>query len=587
MAFPPAFLDELRLRLPLSQVVGRQVRLQRRGREHSGLCPFHSEKTPSFTVSDDKGFYHCFGCGAHGDVIGFVMQNEGLSFPEAVERLAGEAGLELPRSTPEERERERHRGDLYDVVETAAAWFETQLRSGSGAGARAYLERRGLSEQAIGEFRLGYAPDRRGALRAAMNAKGIGDEALIAAGLIKQPEGEGEGEGEREPRDYFFDRLIFPITDRRGRVIAFGGRALGDSPAKYLNSPDSLLFHKGRVLFNLARARTALRQAAEPEVVIVEGYMDVIALAEHGFPAAVAPLGTALTPEQMIEVWRLTPEPIVCLDGDEAGLRAAYRAATRALPVLRPGHSLRFAVLPPGEDPDSLVRGQGAAALRAVLERAHPLDELLWLQASEVTPLDTPERRAGLRERLRATLRSIGDKDVRQAYALAMAERFDKSFGPARPEPRRRRGRERGGAPWNRVSSGLGTAALLRPPPEGLRLRGEQAVIAAVVNHPTLLLDHAEELASLTLTSRELDGVKAEILRFVTSQPDLDSEELKCHLSEAGFAGILGRILSSETYLYGDFARPELEVDAAREGWLGAVARISGLNRPQDAETLW
>ena len=403
MAFPQEFLDRIRAMVPIADVVGRKVRLTKRGREHTGLCPFHNEKTPSFTVSEDKGFYHCFGCGAHGDVISFVVEQEGLSFPEAVEKLAGEAGLEVPKSSPQERQREERRGTLYDVVEEACRWYEQQLASKDGQAARDYLSGRGIDRETREAFRLGYAPGGRGALRQAMHARGYKDDQLIAAGLLKQPEDGGS------PRDYLFDRVIFPITDRRGHVIAFGGRTMGEAKAKYLNSPESELFHKGRVLYNLARARRAARDTGE--LIVAEGYMDVIALAQAGFPAAVAPLGTAITEEQIAELWRLADEPVVCLDGDSAGRRAGYRLIERALPQLKPGFSLRFALLPQGEDPDSLVSAQGAQAFRKIVDGARPLAELLWMKQVENRPLDTPERRAGLRQALR---------DIRAEYPLSV-----------------------------------------------------------------------------------------------------------------------------------------------------------------------
>jgi len=412
MAFAPEFLDEIRARVLLAGIVGRQVKLTRRGREHSGLCPFHNEKTPSFTVSEDKGFYHCFGCGAHGDVIGFVMRMEGLSFPEAVERLAGEAGLQVPQASPEERAAERRRADLYDVVEAAAAWFEERLAGAEGAEAHAYLTGRGLRAETVAAFRLGYAPDRRGMLRKALNARGLGDAQLAEAGLIKLPGAPNEAATEA-PRDYFFNRIIFPITDRRGRVIAFGGRALGESRAKYLNSPETPLFHKGRVLYNLARARQAAHDSGE--LIVCEGYMDVIAIGQAGFPAAVAPLGTAITEEQIAELWRLADEPVLCLDGDQAGRRAGFRTAERALGLLRPGRSLRFAALPEGADPDSLVQGQGPAALRTVLAAARPLSEMLWLIETDGRRFETPERQAALIAALDGRIRGIGDEALRAA----------------------------------------------------------------------------------------------------------------------------------------------------------------------------
>ena len=329
MAFPPQFLDELRARLPVSEVVGRKVRLLRKGREHSGLCPFHNEKTPSFTVNDEKGFYHCFGCGAHGSVIDFAMETEGLSFPEAVEKLAGQAGLQVPQSSPEERERAKVRSTLYDVLEQVCDWYEDQLTRPGGRQAYDYLKQRGFTDETIGRFRLGFAPDGRGKLLQAMESRGIERRQLVEAGLIKLPEGGGD------PRDYFFNRVMFPITDGRDRVIAFGGRILGDGQPKYLNSPETPLFHKGRNLYNYAMAREASKDAGT--VIVAEGYTDVIALAQAGLPNAVAPLGTALTEEQIGLLWRIADEPVLCFDGDNAGERAALRAAERAMPILKPG----------------------------------------------------------------------------------------------------------------------------------------------------------------------------------------------------------------------------------------------------------
>ncbi|MFQ6018412.1 MAG: DNA primase [Kiloniellaceae bacterium] len=578
MAFTPDFLDEIRGRLPLSGVVGRRVKLQKRGREAVGLCPFHNEKTPSFTVSEDKGFYHCFGCGAHGDVIGFVMRADGLSFPEAVERLAGEAGLPVPRASPEERAAARRRADLLAAMETAAAWFEEQLRGPAGAGARRYLEGRGLAPETAAAFRLGYAPDKRGLLRAALNARDIDDGRLIEAGLIKRPDDDGP------PRDTFFKRIIFPITDPRGRVIAFGGRALGDSPAKYLNSPETPLFRKGRVLYNLARARQAAFDAGE--LIVAEGYMDVIAMSQAGFPAAVAPLGTAITAEQIGLLWRLAAEPVLCLDGDAAGRRAGARAAERAMAQLKPGRSLRFAVLPTGEDPDSLLRTQGASALRAVLDAARPLADLLWLIETEGRRFDTPERQAGLVAALDARIRQIASGAVQTAYREDMNARFDAAFGygPWGRVPRggvfAGPGRRRGG-PWNRGGFGgrgrgaagksagrhLGPGGLgARQAPQDARRQREQLLLANLLNHPELLVEHAEDLAELRFSSPELSEFYEKMADLAARDPGLDSASVKDHLSGQGFSGALGRLCSRAVYLHGRFARPEASLEDARKG---------------------
>jgi len=596
MSFDASFLDEIRARVPIAAVVGRKVKLTRRGREHLGLCPFHNEKTPSFTVSEDKAFFHCFGCGAHGDVIGFVMQSEGLSFPEAVERLAGEAGLQVPRASPEARESQRRRSGVLEVLEAAAEWFAAQLAGREGAEARDYLTRRGLTEDSVAAFRLGYAPGRRGLLRAALNARGIGDAQLAEAGLIKRPDpdaGPGPG-GDGAPRDYFFNRIVFPITDRRGRVIAFGGRALGDSPAKYLNSPDTPVFHKGRVLYNLARARQGAHDGAE--VLVAEGYMDVIALAQAGFGGAVAPLGTAITEEQIAELWRLAEEPLLCLDGDAAGRRAAFRAAERALAGLRPGYSLRFAFLPEGEDPDSLLRNGGVQALRAVLAAARPLSDILWQMETEARRFDTPERRAGLMRALDGRVRAIADGDVQRAYRETFDQRFLEAFGygpwsGGRRAPAARLGRfagpGRGPGQRGRVSAAGGAAGSAgagygrgRPPAPGaapfvpgarqapglLLRRQEQVLLACLVNHPGLITEHAEELAELDLVNPGFLRLCRALSDLAAGDPDLDTARLKCHLSDQGFSAVLAEILRSDVYIHGRFARPGGGADEARRG---------------------
>ncbi len=593
MTLSTEFLDEIRARLSLADVVGRKVKLVKKGREHSGLCPFHNEKTPSFTVSEDKGFYHCFGCGAHGDVIGFVMQTEGLSFPEAAERLALEAGLQMPVSSPQDREAAQRRADLYEVLDAATGWFQEQLHTAGGAEARAYLERRAVAPETAAIFRLGFAPDQRGALRKAMNARGYDDDRLVEAGLMKRPDPEEQaGRRSQDLRDYFFNRITFPITDRRGRVIAFGGRALGDSKAKYLNSPETGLFHKGRVLYNMARARQAAHDTGE--IIVVEGYMDVVALAQAGFPAAVAPLGTAVTEEQIEELWRMAPRPTLCLDGDAAGQRAGFRAAARALPLLKPGRSLGFAVLPANEDPDSLVNSRGAAAFRQVLDSAQPLADVIWLMTVADKPLNSPEERAALRVELRKAVAQIGDPDLKAEYGREMDNRVQQAFGRGASGggySGQRRGSAAGrqsARSWNRgYGKGGGQDAKRRPwgaapatarigalqSPEFLRRRQEQVLLAALVNHPALLLDYAEDLAVLRLESADLDRFRQAMVDAIAREPDLDSDALKCHLSEEEGSGLLGELLSSDVYVHGKFARPATDSLAAREG-IGHVLAV-------------
>src|SRR5579863_3382427 len=374
MAFPPGFLDELRSRVSLADLVGKRVRLTRKGREYGGLCPFHNEKTPSFYVVEDKGFFHCFGCGAHGDAVGFVMRSENLDFIEAVERLAGIAGVAVPQQTPQEREKAQRQKTLLEALAAAAKFYEEQLWGRGGARGREYLAGRGLDEETMRRFRLGWAGEDRNALRRALTPE-FPLALLMEAGLLHASDRGGE------PYDFFRERVIFPIGDRAGRVIAFGGRALGDAQPKYLNSPEHPLFEKGRVLYGLSAARAAVNppgaRAAEAggaprdsSPIVTEGYMDVIALHRAGFNTAVAPLGTALTENHLAELWRLAPEPVLCFDGDAAGQRAALRALHRALPLLKPGQSLRFVTLPAGEDPDSLIRDMGAPAFAELLAAA-------------------------------------------------------------------------------------------------------------------------------------------------------------------------------------------------------------------------
>ena len=411
MAFPPGFLDELRARVPLGSLVGRRVKLIRRGRELGGLCPFHHEKTPSFYVVEDKGFFHCFGCGAHGDAIGYLMRAENLDFIEAIERLAAEAGLAVPQQTPQDRERAQRQKTLLEALSAAAKFYEARLWSPAGSRARDYLMARGLDEEAIRGFRLGWASDDRHALRRALSGE-FPEALLVEGGLLRRPEGGGE------PYDYFRGRVLFPIGDRAGRVIAFGGRAIADGQQpKYLNSPDTPLFEKGRVLYGLALARTELARSnygEGPPLIVTEGYMDVIALHRAGFGTAVAPLGTALTETHLQELWRLSPEPVICLDNDAAGGGAARRTLNRALPLLKPGRSLRFLVLPANEDPDSLIRSSGPAEFATRLARARPLSHFWWDEELPFKPIDTPERRADLERRLMGDAALIADRTVIQ-----------------------------------------------------------------------------------------------------------------------------------------------------------------------------
>jgi len=577
MAFTPDFLDELRSRLTLSEIVGRRVALKRKGREHSGLCPFHNEKTPSFTLNDQKGFFHCFGCGAHGDVVGFVMKSEGLSFPEAVERLAREAGMALPISSPQERERAQVAASLQDVVEKAAQWFERQLWSSAGANALDYLRRRGLSDATIRGFRLGYAPDDREGLRKALTSDNCPETLLSTAGLIIHPD---DG---RPAYDRFRGRVMFPIEDRKGRVIAFGGRILGEGEPKYLNSPETPLFHKGMQLFAFSRARPAVHEGAP--LIVAEGYMDVIALHQAGFAGAVAPLGTALTEDQILLLWRLTDEPFLCFDGDNAGRRAATRAAERAMPLLTPGKSLRFLSLPAGEDPDSLIKSQGPQAFRSALDNALNLAEIVWRLEIEGKPLDTPERRASLEAELFARADKIADPAVRFQYRTEWRQRLNQAFRPARS------GRFAGRAgPRNRGFGPPPPLPIDEKPVQPLGL-GEKNLLAILLRQPGLIHRVAEELAHLAVADPRHRELIAALLEWAAKpenhEPDgsendenppsgVENNSLGDHLRGLGLEPLCRHLLAKFP------ARLAGEIEAQAEAWREAAA-VHDAPQGQDA----
>ena len=566
MSFPPQFLDELRTRLPVSEVVGRRVTLQRRGREFIGLCPFHSDSKPSMNVVDDKNFYHCFACGAHGDIIKFVMENEGLAFPEAVEKLADMAGLDVPKETPAERERSKQRNTLHDVLEHACNWFEQKLAGPGGAEALDYLRGRGLSPKTMGHFRLGWAPDSRTAMTQSMKAEGIDEALLIEAGLLRKPEGGGDA------YDYFRGRVMFPITDRRGRVIAFGGRILGDGQPKYLNSPDTPVFHKGRVLYGLAQAREAARKSEE--IIVAEGYMDVIALSQGGFEQAVAPLGTALTEDQIAELWKLANEPIVCFDGDSAGMRAAGRAADRALPMLKPGHSLRFVTLPQGQDPDDLISQHGSKAMRDVLDGAVPLSDFIWRQELAAQPVTTPERIADFQTRMRARIREIGERTVQESYADMVENRIREMRRAGRAESGGfKRGDRRGGfnASYKTATFAHGHRSTI---PAVMANRQQQIVLAALINHPGLIDELGEAVGALSFADPFLDKLRQQIIEIALDDPGLDSDGLISHLTRLGLSDACKGLLSGDTLGHAAFARRNASLVQARAGLTELLARI-------------
>ena len=551
MALPPGFLDELRARTPLQAVIGRRVRLTKSGRNWKGCCPFHGEKTPSFYVYEDH--FHCFGCGVHGDAVSFVMQSQGASFPEAVNQLAAEAGLDVPKPTPQAAEAERRRLDLHGVLEAAAAAYRRRLFLPEGARALAYLRGRGLSEETIAAFGLGWSGEGRGALAAELAREEVPQAMLLAAGLMRP------GDGDRPAYDLFFNRVMFPIRDRQGRTISFGGRILGDGQPKYVNGPETDVFSKRRTLFALDRAREGARGGAA--VTVVEGYMDVIALHQAGFTGAVAPLGTALTEEQLTLLWRLSPMPTLCFDGDGAGARAAARTVELALPHLTPGQSLRLATLPAGEDPDSLVRRNGPAGFQAVLDAARPIGEALFDLMHEGVNDVSPESRAAFRTRLMEAAARIADKGLSAEYRSLLMDRFYAS----RPRPARFEQGRRGEAPKPRGGRPL---SVPRPVPQPAVAAAERArqLVAILLRHPRLLHDVEEAFGSLAL-SGWLGRLRDAILQWGSAADHLDSDALITHLHAIGLAAEAAQALSAVPQPLTGCAAPDAMPAEAEAGW--------------------
>ena len=578
MAYPRSFIEEIKNRVSVSDIVGQKVKLTRRGREFVGLSPFKNERTPSFTVNDEKQFYHCFSTGKHGTVFDFLMETEGLGFPEAVERLAARAGIQVPAQDPRMVEKEEKNASLIDICEMASVYFKTRLGGAAGRGAFDYLIKRGLEDTLIQSFGLGYAPGDRVGLVKHLRDQGVSDKDIIEAGLALQPEGRSD------LIDRFRNRVIFPITDSRDRVIAFGGRALEASvPAKYLNSPETPLFHKGRTLYNFAKARQSAFDTKT--LLVVEGYMDVIGLARGGFNNAVASLGTAVTEEQISLLWRLVQEPVLCLDGDEAGLRAAYRVIDRALPLLKPGYSLRFAVLPQGKDPDDLVREGGAEAFNNVLERANSLIDMLWERELAYAPYDTPERRAAFSDRLRKAVRQIEHIDVRKFYGEEIKKRLDALFAPANRGPQANGGqsygsnygggysRQRGGGKYYKFKSGasaearrsaLASGAVMLPPREAM-------IMLAFIRHSSQLSGHLSQLEKLDFVTDDLKNLRDAIVDAISHNAPLDSGGLKGHLISIGYENLMTRLEQLPDARMLIFVRPESDPEDVVSGWLDAV----------------
>jgi DNA primase len=551
MALPSSFTDELRARTPISAVIGRRVRLARSGKQWKGCCPFHGEKSPSFYVYDDH--YHCFGCGAHGDAISFVMQSQALGFMDAVGQLAAEAGLEVPKPSPEAAEAERRRLDVIGVLQAAQLHYQRRMALPEGRAARDYLLGRGLTEETINRFRLGWAGE-RGGLTAEMLRQGIEASQLEEAGLIRREE--------ETPRlfELFSNRVMFPISDRRGRMISFGGRTLGSTQPKYLNGPETAVFSKRRMLYGLDLARDAVRNGGV--LLVVEGYMDVIAAAQAGFTGAVAPLGTALTNEQMEELWQVSPCPVLCFDGDGAGARAAARAMDLALPMLTPERSLKFATLPVGEDPDSLLRKGGRALFQGVLDAARSPSDALYDMVRESAGEATPEQRAALRSKLIEAATRIANKSLASEYRRVLLDRFFAS-------------RQTWSAGNGRVRSNGAARRSAAAPARFLRLKIDQGttafewsriLTAILLRHPFLLHDVHNAYATLILDGA-LSRLRDVLLQWAETAETLDFARLTDHLTKSGCNSEIEQVLTAGAMPLPECAASTAMPAEAEAGW--------------------
>lgn len=522
MSLSPQFLDELRVRTSLSTLIGKSIKVQKAGREYKACCPFHNEKSPSFTINDEKGFYHCFGCGAHGDAIRWMTDHNGLPFIDAVKELADAAGMEMPAADPRAAKKAQQAKGLHEACAAAQDWFEAQLGALDGAEARAYLEKRGITDATRRAFGFGFAPDARGKLKTAL--RDFPTEILIEAGLLIQPDDKG-----REPYDRFRGRLMLPIRDARGRVIAFGGRIIGEGEPKYLNSPDTPLFDKGRTLYNLDKALPAARHAGR--VIVVEGYMDVVALAQAGIGEAVAPLGTALTEHQLERLWKMVDVPLLCFDGDNAGQKAANRAALRALPLLKPGQSLHFTTLPGGMDPDDLIKAKGAKGFEDVVSTPRPLIEQIWRLELGAGDTSSPEGRAGLQQRVADHAATIADELVRKEYTRALRGRFWDEFGWKKQE----RSSVRGFIARTREDLQSNPASL-----NNMASRIEQmtkrAILLGLSRFPAVLYSHREQLAALTMPTQALHEWRQLLIGASFERQSLEESLIDAILQDASLS---------------------------------------------------
>ena len=575
MAIPNSFIEELRSRVSLAQVVGRRVNWDPKKTkvakgDYWACCPFHAEKTPSFHVDDLKGFYYCFGCQERGEVFSFLTKVNNLNFRDAVEMLAAEVGMQVPQDDPRAVERAKQAKSLYDILEQAVRYFRHGLETSTGRAAREYLSGRKISDDSRRTFELGFAPDQRSALTDFLRHQEIEMKKIIEAGLAAIPENGGN------PYDRFRNRIIFPIRDLRGRAIAFGGRAMNpNTPAKYLNSPETPIFKKGSCLYNHLAARDARGKTAQ--LLVVEGYIDVIALSQAGFASTVAPLGTAITDTQLRNLWKMAEEPVLALDGDEAGLAAAMRTIDLALPLLRPGYSLRFCILPENTDPDDLVRNQGHAAMLSLVEDAMPLSDFIWFRETRNQGFTTPEQKARLEARLHGAASAIRDTSVQAHYRQYFRSKLAEQFGGFRPRSNwRRPGRNRIHMPSHEAkASALVRSSNSREFAERLQ---EAAIICICLSNPTIVSDFVMKLEELEFRNGNNSAIMRNLLRFAAEYSE-DYDQFRRALEDEVGARALNDLLATKQIANVPAARGSVEVGIARTSLAEVLARLESERR--------
>ena len=567
MRFGENFMNEIKSRVRVSDVVAKHVKLKRQGREFSGLSPFTGEKTPSFFVNDEKGFYHCFSSGKHGDAISFLMELEGLTFPEAVERLAEQIGIEMPKSDPAAEQRAARNKNTINWMEHAQDFFQKSLYRNAGQSSRDYLKGRGLTKTSADYFGIGYAPNNFSALKDDLIQKGAKLNTLIEAGLLVQPE-----DTSRQPWDRFRDRIMFPIHDSRGRLVAFGGRAMdSSSKAKYLNSPETPIFQKGHLLYNYHRAHIAVSspQSNHRGLIVAEGYMDVIALSRAGFKHAVAPMGTALTESQLMLLWRSGPEPILCFDGDKAGIRAAYRSIERALPLISPTRTLRFAMLPDGEDPDDLIKTKGKTAMQKILDQSIPLVKMLWEREVNLESLNSPEAKAGLKSRIFDAIKEIQNEEVRAQYRTDLLGRFDSEFG--------RRAKHQS----NKFTSSRNPSSALKATmrPNAITSARERRLISAILEWPELLNYLDEVFFGLKFTSAAAIQMQSTLLSYWQLTKSVEKSSLNAHIANQGMELLKSGFSRDRQLITAAMGGIDAELETRTAIWIKEASTLSGFNQ--------